>query len=410
MPRRNPPPGITLILALLIMSAVVAIGVTVSAIVVQQVRLNAVASDSHQGYYATESGLEQGLYQVGTLKTQSLGAALNQLTSVLLPSGADATLFPANYQTASLLSQSTSSDSTQTIPNTLDLGQSVTIELYNVDDSLATPTGGAFALTVSGEGDSASILEVSWVAWDENLQTSRVQRIYVAYTAFSAVGGFTVPLDQFYPAFGAVPVGYRIRVTALKSAVGAGNVTNFSVTTTPPTASQIQLKSVSSLRGNTQALVASFPWALPLSSLFDFVIFSQGPLTKNQPITISQEARTYGPYAPVNPDLNYATLPSEPFDVGVCSSCSYYVRLQGDGVTTLPQTVVRMKNDDSDPISQTIATQTAFQSCIIPQPFGPFVSTDTHEYGFSQIAGLTGFYLLSQPTFIGPEENFCPTL
>jgi len=420
MHRKKYSKGITLILALLIMSAVVAIGITVSTIVVQQVRLNSVATDAHQGYYATESGLEQGLYLTSTLKKETLTYAITQLQNARLPAGADTSLFPNNYNNVSFLSQSAPSDSAQTATNELKEGQSVMIELYNVDDTLYT-LGASPTMNVYGthSGTGVGILEVSWVAWTDNtdFRISKVQRILVSESLFSIAGGQAIPLGQFYPTFNGTFAGYRIRVTLLRTRENDGVVNNFSVTTTPATPSQIQLKSVASLRNNTQALVALFPWSLPLSSIFDFVIYSEQKLKKDQPITIAEDVKTYGPFdVPVstNPEDVPAT-PNDPFTTTVCTECSYYVRIIGDGVNPLPGLTLSMTNAGATVSSGnlTLASKTPFTSCITPVPFETFTgaSSPRQQISFSDITGLTNFtyQLLTQPTFLGPEETFCPT-
>lgn len=333
MLHRRPPSsrkqrGITLILAILIMSSVVAIGITASTIVVTQVRINEVSTSSHQGYYAAESGLEQGLQEVQRLKAdKSITQATTTLQGLSLPPSAsivreNTSFFPANEQKLLLTSSSSTS---QTAPTTLKENQSVYVEIYNVDQSLnALPTNLPL-LCIYGKGSGDEVLEVTWVGWATNLETSRSQRVEVSYSSFSDTGGgcsgqngYTVQLQQFYPAFSpsvAGIAGYRVRITALRPASGNGDVTDFSVyvdedgntangTQTPT--NQIQLKAVSAGKGQKQALVATFPWTLPLSSLFDFVIFSERSLQKKIPLSISEEVKTYGPYeieGDIDPDL-----------------------------------------------------------------------------------------------------------
>lgn len=422
--RSKHPHGITLILALLIMSAVVAIGITVSTIVVQQVKVNKVANYSHQGYYATESGLEQGLNVVNTLKSGTLADALVTLTTdTFLPTGADPSLFPTNYATTtSLLAQSAATSSSTSVPKVLKEHQSVTVELYNVDDSLNLVSNVDFSnasLCVYGTGTGAQRVEVSWVAWDNTLQPSRVQQVYASATALQESGGcttsdgFAVPLHQFYPGPAPAPLaGYRIRITALAAdsgIAGAGDIQEFAVTASPAQNSQILLKSTASIGGNTQALMALFPWSLPLSSLFNFVIFSEKPLTKEHAITVAEDVKTYGsPYA-MPADTNDTPVPTtapNPFDPATCSECSYYVRIYG---TSLPALTVTMRNNGVSVGSQTFVARTTFSSCITPLPFGPFVGPATASIQFSSIADLTGYQLLTQPSGKGPEEIICPT-
>lgn len=341
--------GITMILAILIVSAVVAIGITVSTIVVTQVRINEVVSSTHEGYYAAESGLEQGLHRVQALKTSTtLANAIVELQALVLPVAAvgqpeviasENRAFFASGDTK-LASSADESSVAQTIAE-LQENQSVYVEMYDVDNSLTslgtTPTLCVYAEGMDTDGagtDDAvgnEVLEVSWVAWTTRLESSRSQRVVVSYSSFSNTttctlpesGGYgaSIPLTQFYPAFlpslGTDLAGFRIRITPLKpSGSGNGNVANFRAYLDPQPTSQIRLKSVSSGKNQKQALVATFPWTLPLSSLFDFVIFSERTLEKSIELSVAEDVKTYGPFeveASIDPDLG-PLAPTTPFE------------------------------------------------------------------------------------------------
>lgn len=118
MSRRNhkPKKGITLILAIMIMSAVVAIGITMSTVLIFQVRLNQVTKEGHQGYYATESGMELGLNKLNTLKSGLLSSAVTELTSATLPDGADTEYTSYFKPTGGLLKASAQSSGATTHP------------------------------------------------------------------------------------------------------------------------------------------------------------------------------------------------------------------------------------------------------------------------------------------------------
>ncbi len=329
-----------MILAVLIMSAVVAIGITVSTVVVTQVRINEVVSNTHEGYYAAESGLEQGLHAVQLLKTsETLAGALTKVRDLELPvgEGGHPNIIVAENQAffptgdTKLVSSTDQTSVGETIPE-LPENQSVYVEMYDVDDSLnvagAPVDFNAPTLCVyaeSNDGANDEVLEVTWIAWNSRLESSRSQRVLVSFTNFSSSStctlpesggkGAQIPLTQFYPAFeptlSSTLAGFRIRITPLKPTTGGnGDVKNFNAYLNPKPTSQIRLKSVSSGKNQKQALVATFPWSLPLSSLFDFVIFSERTLEKSIELSVSEDVKTFGPYQfeaninPSEPELN----------------------------------------------------------------------------------------------------------
>ncbi|MEK7570021.1 MAG: pilus assembly PilX N-terminal domain-containing protein [Patescibacteria group bacterium] len=429
MSRKHTRKGITLILAIMIMSAVVAIGITLTTVLVFQVRINSVVREGHQGYYGAESGIELGLNKINTLKSGKLSEAIAELTDAALPVGADneyeeyfCTGGTCGIPAASLLATSQEASSAVSIPPQLKENQSVFIELYNVDDSLNT--GGtdfsAPTLRLCAEGEDAThdeVLEVSWVAWDTSLKLSRTQKVYVSYSSFhdqtcvdngiTGSNGFSVPITQFYPNYSPTGAfaGFRIRITPLQ--VGTtGSVKNLRVFTSPDVNSQIRLKSISSAAGQKQALSALFPWSLPLSGLFDFLIYSESNLEKEIPITIAQDLKRYGPFSvPVPPNSPIPTTPEDPFTGCATGSCQYYIRLISD-------------NDGWDETSLTVAAgNTAAKSvgalnastCIIRDPY---TFTSSYNITFANIPpaprALIQYELLTRPAFSTADENYCP--
>ncbi|MEK7639828.1 MAG: pilus assembly PilX N-terminal domain-containing protein [Patescibacteria group bacterium] len=424
MSRRNhkPKKGITLILAIMIMSAVVAIGITMSTVLIFQVRLNQVTKEGHQGYYATESGMELGLNKLNTLKSGLLSSAVTELTSATLPDGADTEYTSYFKPTGGLLKASAQSSGATTHPIVKE-NQSIFIELYNVDSSLIVPNPyNTPELCVFAEGSGDEVLEVSWVGWDATLNLSRSQKIFVSSSKFTSIAtpcistisgskGFPVPLTQFYPHFPGAPfAGFRIRITPLNLTEPAnGDVKNLAVYTAPTTASQIQLKSVSTSAGQKQALVAIFPWSLPLSSLFDFVIFSEMSLEKKVPITIAQDLKRFGPYSTIT-DSGVST-PQTPFTTSpACSSapCTYYIRLiaaNSSGWQNESTMSISTTGNGSNPPVTTLNAA----SCILKIPYVFSLASPPDKVTFTNLpAALTQYEFLTRPAFSTADENYCP--
>lgn len=322
--------GVTLILALMVMSAIVAVSITIVAIVVFQSKVNSVVTQSHQGYYVAESGMEQALNVVSTLRSGSMGAAITSLTGrqtptegVLVSQGGET---PDNGKFKLDASLSRAEPSGASLPSTLEQNTSSYIELYNVDSSvssLASPKLCIFA--DSADGVTNEVLEVSYVGWTTatapgGFKISAPQKVLVGYSQFNSASGLcpiagskgaAIDLNVFYqgpePAFTNTNIaGYRIRITALKP-VGSeaddtddGNVKNLTIYSEPPVNSQLRIKTTSAntFTGQQQALVAIVPWAAPLSPLFDFVIFSENTLEKN--IVIRNQVEDFLRFGPFN--------------------------------------------------------------------------------------------------------------
>lgn len=410
--------GVTLILALMVMSAVIAIGITIVAIVVFQTRINATTTQGQQGYYAAESGIEQALSKVVGLRSGSLAAAESALRT-------DST--PTNSPFLFNLDLTTAVSSGTVVQKELKQNQSTVVEIYNVDASVTTNLGtpGLCVYAESGDTTSDEVLEISWIGW---LQTTGVvsatQRILVAHSQFSATSsctigtstynGFSVPLTQFYPAFPGTYAGFRVRITALvpEGTNANGDVSNLTINSFPQLNSHLRIKSTSrsAFTNQQQALLAVVPWSVPLSSLFDFVIFSERDLTKNLPQSKADEILRYGPYpAIVGSNLVGADQTSidpliNPFTSCGTSECKYYVRVLYtagySGAVSLP----------SGGTSQNVVVPSGSGSCIIPNQYT--ISTSAPPPGINiTFGGATGgvtYELLNNLTFRDPTEGYCP--
>jgi len=433
--------GVSLLVALLVMSVVVAIGITVSTVVIFQVKVNSVVSQGHQNYYIAESGIEYGLNILKEKKSGTLAEALTAVkTAIPFPTGAP---FQAD------LNQSIGLSGGATVPTELKENTSAYIELYNVDTSLG-PIG-APQLCVHGEsvdGNGNEVIEVTWVAWSSNLEISPPQKALVSYSAFNGdtcdlgggVSGEEIILLQFFPIIGinidaTNLAGVRIRITALKpsgsTTLGDGDIKDFKVYTEPSNLStQIQVKSVSNNAGQTQALIATFPWSAPLSSFYDFVIFSEKSLSKTLPVSIDQSIKKFGPYdiiavgngsyasvlIPANPEPS-----PNPVFVGCDTSpCNYYIRLLRPDSQTWGSFSVNTSgtNADGTPATpQSINVTSPISSCIVRNPY-TFNSDSSNTIAFmdsdgtlapgTNATGPTQYELLSQVTFKDTNETYCP--
>ncbi len=413
--------GVTLILALMVMSAVIAIGITIVAIVVFQTRINATTTQGQQGYYAAESGIEQALSKVVGLRSGSLAAAESELKDSVAPSNSP---YPFNLDLTTAVSSGT------VVQKELKQNQSAIVEIYDVDDSITpSPNLNTAGLCVYAEGSGDEILEISWVAWLENTGVvSATQRALVAHSEFSlpncvipsgTFSGFRVPLTQFYPAFPGNYAGFRVRITALTPNAGNGDVTNLTINSSPQLNSHLRIKSTSrtAFTNQQQALLAIVPWSVPLSSLFDFVIFSERNLTKNLPQSKSDEIRTFGPYAFTTPgswqdaastDQSIDSAIVNPFLTCNTAQCQYYIRVINNTGIQQNYTVQVQENNNPIPPSQNANYLASGASCILPTSYT--FNTGGHPPSPAiqiQFSANAQYQILSHVTYKDPTEGPC---
>lgn len=405
--------GVSLLVALLVMSVVVAIGITVSTVVIFQVKVNSVVFQGHQNYYIAESGIEYGLNVLKEKKSGSLSTALSSIQTVVP--------FPGGIPTQADLTQSAGLSGGSTVPTELKENTSAYIELYDVDDSLQALTLQTPILCVFGDstdGNNNEVMEITWIAWSTGLEISNPQKALVSYSDFSNPilcggsnqGGYSVNLNNFYPAFTPAQLaGFRIRITALKpngaTILGDGDIKNFKVFTDPSTLStQIQVKSISSNAGQTQALIASLPWSVPLSSFYDFVIFSEKSLSKTLPVSIDQSIKKFGPFPVLAGNNPIPTTPSDPFTGCDTNPCNYYVRL----ISSSPASAWGSFTVSSGAVSNSVVANLAISSCILRNPYTFSATSGDITFPNPLPGTLFQYELISQVTFKDPSETYCP--
>ncbi|MBI5037299.1 MAG: pilus assembly PilX N-terminal domain-containing protein [Candidatus Kerfeldbacteria bacterium] len=292
--RTTQPQGIVLVYVLLITFLITAIAITVSVVIINELKLTTTAADSVLAYYAAESGIERGLH---TLKRMRINGSNTLADAVTAIQGLSASLSNnTNYDNAGSSQQSSVIQNQLVYENQFvqadyyDFENSLTLDLNSVAESIVVTNGGA---------DPSTWAEVSWIAWDEQgtLGESVAARKLIGPTDLA--NGWTInELDVFDdPLNNIVPRGYRVRIKALFGNLsrvsvipydepnGAGNVVDLP--------SLIQIKSVGERSALKQSLTATVPWKIPLYGLYDYVLFSEGELLKT--IILSNPTYSSGP-------------------------------------------------------------------------------------------------------------------
>lgn len=277
--------GVVLLLALLLMAAITASTIAVSVVINTTSRQSKNLDDFILSSLAADSGLERSL---------AIVTAGRKAASLSTTVGA-ATGFNSPVQTnrASYSVTATSSSGPLTVPS-LSAGQSFTFDIIDADGP-CTGVEAPSLLSLNGVGTSG-VLDVSWVVIAYDGTTSYTGRTFLTnsgYTSGPPIDLKIVATEQSNTPstpslFTGVckPLGFRIRVRA-----GSGPVSN--VTATPYTTvgcvapatscpasipSRIAITSTGQTGATRSVKTATVLWQLPSSPLFNFVIFTEGPI------------------------------------------------------------------------------------------------------------------------------------
>ena len=294
--------GLVLLYALLVISLITAIAITVSIIVIKEIKLTGGSTDATLAYYAAESGIEKGLYIVKVYRsdgTKTLNDAVNDIKAIVDVSFDSNKAEYTDEQTA---------DKTSKIGNEeIKENNYIQADYYYAGDPLNPPDDPndptekliVESIEVQNTGNNPfSWAEVSWIAWDATgaLGTSDSARKVIGPTDLQ--NGWTINNLDVFDSFD--PVGYRIRIKALFGDLSNVIVTPYDEPDGPNGTgdivenlpSQIVIKSVGTKSKFKQALTALVPWQVPLFGLYDYVLYSEGDILKT--IILSQAVYSSG--------------------------------------------------------------------------------------------------------------------
>jgi len=303
--------GSVLLYSLLVISLITAIAIIISIIVVNEIRLTSAASNGVQAYYAAESGIEKGLYAVKVYRS-------DQEVDLQQAANAISAFIENNFENNASFENMKTDFITAKVENVfVEENDYIQIDYYDVSDPLnPDPDNIVYGIRVRNDGDDpATWAEVSWTAWDDQgvLGTSTIAKKVIGPSDLSRPNGWPINnLDVFSEddttGFDGMPVGYRVRIKALKaipSEVGEGNLSSLTVipySVSPQIATdsdiitdlptQLVIKSVGDRNDFKQSLVATVPWQLPLFGLYDYVLFSESEILKD--IVINPPTYTSG--------------------------------------------------------------------------------------------------------------------
>lgn len=279
MKKINNEKGVVLIYALIILMIVTAIGLGISILIIREINLTSHSHYATQAFYAAESGIERGLYTVkvnrlssnpnlaGTISAIKLYQGIPPSSSQIFSSGANYNDQGTNDQPVNTLSKLAENSIWQ-------------LDLSDIDNPSAPVSIGK--IEINGDGDGYEWLEFSSTEYNTSIPSSPLVPVNKVYFGHSELINIAKPATVN---LGGSYVGYRMRLRALFADINNITVTAYNTDPIPKKIdfpSQIILASTGSKGDFQQAITASLPWKMPLSEVYDYVLFSENEISKTE--------------------------------------------------------------------------------------------------------------------------------
>lgn len=277
--------GIVMLLSLLVLSAITAVAVSMAVIIIKDVNSASNVDHAIQAYYAAESGIEKGLSLVkqGRYDQDTLAEMVAQFPAPPDPPLSD------NLENSAAWQLTAATNEAYTI-SYLKKNQSLVLDLY--DPTWPNPDAGGFesftveALDAQPEANPAW-LEISYFPWEITgsgllWNDLKVQKrlLSISETAPNTPTIFDLLPNEYY----------RIRVKALFDDIKNVRVSAYdeddpsacdpAYSCTKAIPNRVLISALGSSGANQARLTASVPWQVPVSGIFDYVLFSEQPLDK----------------------------------------------------------------------------------------------------------------------------------
>ena len=260
-------------MALLVMAAIMATATGLSVIVIGQLRITNNFDTSLQAYYAAETGLEQALWRISDTRKN------NGVLSDALADAASGQVVIDSVKNVryTIDSADVSAESGEFVIPELRENRSAQLDLFDPDGTNISSDVASLRLAWSDDCGGCTRLEVTAISWAEggtiNPDGGAVEKFFRTY----GEQGTAVPLNDHNV--------YSIRLKNLGVA-GQGTIRNLTLTprdaggNSVDISSRIQIRSEGQSAASRQTLQAELPWRVPISSLFDYVLFSEEGIDK----------------------------------------------------------------------------------------------------------------------------------
>ncbi|MFH1598483.1 MAG: hypothetical protein ABIB97_05480 [Patescibacteria group bacterium] len=295
---KNDNRGVSLILTIIILTSVLAAIITLSVLIVNELKYARNINHSIVAYYGAESGIEKGLYDITQARIQSLVLGDETIGVIADLKDNSGSFNAAGESGASWNTAETGRSSIPMFVSEIPQDQSAQYNLFDPDtleDPVGIPTepGILFADVDWDWPDSPNVgASLEFTVFELDGTTGErceavAKRVWVMEEM--AIGtppmdDIELDVDEYLPATCAIPTDqdiYQIRVKALKD-----DIYNFRLNVEDQNHSDIdvqsgiELKSVGSFSKSEKAIRIQVPWKLAASGFLDYVIFAEEELYK----------------------------------------------------------------------------------------------------------------------------------
>lgn len=248
--------GSLLLMSMLILSGIVTAASTMGIVTIQNLRQSIAIDQGLVAFYAAESGIEGGLYELRKKETAAASLPLaGTLTNTATWNRVITTTLP------SLQKDIAKNDFWE-------------INLYDADNSLSPLASPIKSVKIAWTGPGTEWIEAEVEPWT----TGGVLGTPVKSLFSSASNPAVVNLQD------ATTVLYRLRIKALYSNLTAVTVTAWSGLNASGSQvnipAQVTMIATGAFRRTKQAVRATMPHRSPLSGIFDYVLFAEDDLVK----------------------------------------------------------------------------------------------------------------------------------
>ncbi|HPL92909.1 MAG TPA: pilus assembly PilX N-terminal domain-containing protein [bacterium] len=251
--------GNTLVLSLIMLTVMLAVTVGLSSAFVTELRLSKNLDEAVFSYYGAESGIEYGMYDA-------------RKTNVSLAASSTTDTFDNGVEWTR---------STDDVIPSLSLDEiledrSIQLDFYNQDNPVTASAVNSLVFDWDGAGSWALIKVTSWtpaatIDWSTKTDEEYLRAVSAStYTInLSATKAYSVKMKALYNNMS------NVTVTAYDGADGTGNqvdIPNF-----------LNITGTGEYGNSKQAINVQITRGIPLSSLYNYVIFSEESLVKELP-------------------------------------------------------------------------------------------------------------------------------
>ncbi len=289
--KTHKPSGMSLLLTMIILASVFAGIVGIAVLIIRELQLSRNVNHSIYAYYAAESGVERGLYDI--LDQRRLGNNLvGTITALTDNSGEFDQVLSTSGNGASWDTSQAEKKPFDMEVSVLNRDQSVQFSLFDPDDfsepEISVPLGVSELLFDWQENDPLSEVEVT--VFEINTDSGKTcEKLKKARFDFAPDDYWLLDVDQItldpYCSDADKDV-FQIRIKALHDKIYNLELIPYSfghsdeLTGDDGITSGIWLKSVGQFSKTKQAILMQIPWNLAASGFLDYVIFSEEPFEK----------------------------------------------------------------------------------------------------------------------------------